>query len=81
MEKGPIIKDNYIPSPPVGDTWRDERRDHLQFQLIVSLAAQLGGVSFMTGCPTPGAEQARRDAEQQYYRSQEIRPKLIIKLK
>ena len=74
MDSEKIIQDNYIPCPPTGEEWIDKARDHDYFQLNVSLAAQLGGVSSMAGCPTPLAQQTRDNAEQRYYRAQEIHP-------
>lgn len=77
MEKGKIIIDNYIPSPPdAKGNWRGKSRDHNSFQLKVSLAAQLGGTS--AGCPTPEAETARQKAEDRYFDGQKISPKKIL---
>lgn len=75
-----IIQDAHLPVPPTAEgVWRDKGRDHDYYQKEVSLAAQLGGMSASAGCLTEGAEGARREAEQQHYRAQEIHPEQILK--
>lgn len=75
-----IIEENWVPTLPTSKgVWKDKCKDHDVFQMKVSLAAQLGGAHASAGCPTDSAEQARRNAEQQYYRSQEKHPKQILK--
>lgn len=65
-----ITTGKHIPQPPSGESWVDKNKDHGSFQLKVSNSAIQGGVSPTTGCMTPSAEQARREAESRYFTSQ-----------
>ncbi len=78
MEHQPEYKDMHIPQPPTADgMWQDKRRDHDSFQKIVSLAAQIGGISASVGCLTLSAERARQEAEAHYWDSQMIEFRMI----